>query len=133
MTSTTLAATTTGTTRRTPPTAVVAASLSVLMGLVGGYGALYFTGQEGWTDLGLTFVFTYEFLAAFGLVSALALLRRREWGRWGVAVYGGFMVWFTLIKLATIQETEAVPFGVLGLVVLVLATRPAVRRWTRPE
>jgi hypothetical protein len=128
---TTTALPTTPTAIRPPRGAVVAAALSALMGLVGGYGALYFTGQDGWTDLGLTFAFTYEFLAGFGLVSAVGLLRRAEWGRWGVAVYGGFMLWFTLIKLATIQETEAVPFGVLGLVVLVLATRPAVRSWTR--
>jgi hypothetical protein len=119
------------TTRRTPRSAVTAAALSALMALVGGYGALYFTGRDGWTDLGLTFAFTYEFVAALGLVSAVGLLRRREWGRWGVTAYGAFLVWFTLIKLATIQETEAIPFGVLGLVVLVLVTRPTVRAWTQ--
>jgi hypothetical protein len=107
--------------------ATAAASLAALTALVGGYGAVYFTGVEGWTDIGITFVMAYEFLAALGLVSAVALLRGRPFGRFGVLTYAVWMVAFTCFKLIAFQETEAILFGLVGLAALVLASRPSVR------
>lgn len=128
--------TTTATTTRAPATvaprpaaAVAAAALAILTALVGAYGALYFTGLEGWTDIGITFVMAYEFLAAYGLVSAVALLRGHPYGRFGVLTYGVWMVAFTGFKLIAFQEVEAILFGVVGLVATVLAARPSVRAY----
>ena len=123
------------TTTHTPPTvrsappaaALVASGLALLAALVGGYGSVYFTGQEGWTDLGVVFVTAYLFLSALGVASALALLAGHVAGRYGLLAFGTWMVVFTTLKLVAWQETEAVLFGVVGVVVLVLVTRLSVR------
>lgn len=112
---------------RPPARTTVAALLTLLMSALGAYGAIYFTGLEGWDDLGITYATTYEYIAVTGFVSALALLRGHSLGRVGVAWYAAFQVVFTTCKLATIQEVAAIPFGVAGLVVLGLLLRPFVR------
>ena len=117
-------------TARPPAPALAAGLLTILLGVVGGYGAIYFTGLEGWDDAGITFVTTYEAIAAFAVVSAVALLRGSSHGRVGLVAYGLFMIAFTVMKLVTIQEWEATTFGVLGAVVLVLALRPRTREFT---
>lgn len=116
---------------RPPATAVAASALSILVAIFGGYGAIYFTGLEGFDAAGITFITTYEAIVLFALVSAVALLRGSEHGRLGVVCYGIFNVGFTAMKLITIQETEAIPFGVVGLIVLGLALHPTTRRFTR--
>ena len=129
MTTLTTTDTDTTSTRTRPPGAVIAAvALTVLVTCFGAYGALYFTGLEGWTDLGLTFVVAYEFITLFGLVSAVAFARRSLLGRAGLVTYGVWMSVFTAFKVGYIHETEAIPFGVVGLLILVLAlSRPARR------
>lgn len=111
-----------------PRPALVAAALVALMSTFGAYGAIYFTGLEGWDDTGITFVTTYEFVSLTGLLAAVLLLRGHHLGWAGAAWYGVFQVVFTAMKLLTIQEISAIPFGVAGLVVLALVTRPSVRR-----
>ena len=107
----------------------VAAVLTLLMSAMGAYGAIYFIGLEGWDDLGITFVTAYEFVALTGFVSGAALLRRHHLGLVGVLWFAAFQVAFTACKLITIQEVEAIPFGVAALVVLALATRPSARAY----
>lgn len=115
---------------RTPVPVVAASVLTLLLGLVGGYGAFYFSGLGGGiTAEEATFVVTYESFVALGLVSAVALLRRSPYGRAGTAAYATFMVIFTIFKLVSIQEWEAMPFGVVALVVLVLVTGGPARRY----
>lgn len=125
MTSTTL----TGTARR-PATVVVASALTALLALFGGYGAIYFTGLEGWDAAGITYVTTYEAISIFGLVSAVALLLRNDHARVGVIAYAVFMVGFTIMKVVTIQELEAIPFGVVALGVLAAVLHPRTRAFT---
>ena len=114
---------------RPPAPAVTAAVLSILLALFGGYGAIYFSGLEGWDDTVITFVTTYEAISAFVIVSAVALLRGSSHGRVGLVAYGAFMVIFTVMKLLTIQELEAIPFGVVGLVIVGLALHSKTRRF----
>ncbi|MFF0338897.1 hypothetical protein [Kribbella sp. NPDC004875] len=109
-------------------TAVVTASVLLgLIALVGGYGAIYFTGLEGWDGIAMSFVVAYEFLTLTGLVAVAAFLRGHRLGRPGVVLYATWMIYFTLFKLIAFQEVQAIPFGVLALVALVCATRPAAR------
>ena len=114
---------------RPPAPAITAAALAILVALFGGYGAIYFTGLEGWDAAGITFVTTYEAISIFAVVSAVALLRGSSHGRVGLVAYGVFMVGFTIMKVLTIQEWEAIPFGVVGLVVLGLALHGRTRRF----
>ena len=125
MTSTTL----TSTSRR-PATVVVASALTALLALFGGYGAIYFTGLEGWDAAGITFVTTYEAISIFGLVAAVALLLGNSHGRVGVATYAIFMVGFTVMKVVTIQELQAIPFGVVALGILAAVLHPRTRAYT---
>lgn len=118
-------------TRRLPAPGLAAGILVLLMGAIGGYGAIYFTGLEGWDDFGITYATTYECIAVTALLSGVALLRGYRLGLVGVLWYASFQVVFTLCKLVTIQEVEAIPFGVAALVVLALATRPSVRTHVR--
>lgn len=116
---------------RPPAPALAAASLAALMALVGGYGAIYFSGLEGWEDTTITYVTTYESIVVFALVSAVALLRGSDRGRAGLAAYGLFMIAFTTMKLVSMQEWEAIPFGVVGALVLGLVVHPRTRAFTR--
>jgi hypothetical protein len=119
------------TTRRRPPATVLAASILVgLIAAVGGYGAIYFTGLEGWSGLGLTYVISYEFLTLSGLVAAVAFLRGHRLGRPGVIVYAIWMIYFTIFKVAAFQEWQAIPFGVIATTALLCATRPSARNYT---
>lgn len=105
----------------------VLVALTVLVTLFGGYGAVYFTGLDGFTEIGLTFLVAYEFVTVLGLVSAVALARRRPLGRVGLVVYGVWMTVFTVFKVGYVHETEAIPFGVVGLLILGLALSRRVR------
>ena len=116
--------------RGRPPAPVLTASmLTILLSLFAGYGAIYFTGLEGWDAAGITYVTTYEATVVLALVSAVALLRGSAHGRVGLAAWAAFMVVFTAMKLITIQELSAIPFGVVGLLVGGLALHPATKRW----
>jgi hypothetical protein len=120
----------TTTTRRRPPATVIAASILLgLIAAVGAYGAIYFTGLEGWSGLGLSFVVSYEFLAVGGLIAIIAFLRGHRLGRPGVTVYAIWMIYFTLFKLIAFQELQAIPFGVIATTALVLITRPSSREY----
>ena len=112
---------------RTPRPALVAAALVALMSAFGAYGAIYFTGLEGWDDFGITYVTAYEFISLTGLAAGVSLLRGHRLGWVTATWYAAFQVVFTAMKLLTIQEISAIPFGVAGLVVLGLVTRPSVR------
>jgi hypothetical protein len=117
--------------RRPPAPALVAIGLTTVLALFAGYGAIYFTGLEGWDAGGITFVTTYEAISLFALTSAVALARGSSHGRVGLVAYGIFMLGFTVMKLVTIQEWEAIPFGVVGAVVLGLALHPRTRAFAR--
>ncbi|MGN6577599.1 MAG: hypothetical protein ACTHKG_18150 [Nocardioides sp.] len=112
-----------------PPAAVVTAvALTVLIAAVGGYGAIYFSGLDGWDDFDLTFLVAYDFLALLGLVSAVAFARRSALGHAGLVTYAVWMNVFNAFKVGYIHEAEAIPFSVVGLLILVLAlSRPARR------
>lgn len=114
---------------RPPATVLVAVGLTVLVTLVGGYGAIYFTGLGGFTESGLTFLVAYEFLTALGLVSAVAMARRSALGRAGLVTYGIWVTTFNLFKIGYIHETEALPFAVVGLVVLALGLSRSARAY----
>lgn len=127
---TTTTSTTLTTARRRPGTVVIASALSALLALVGGYGAIYFTGLVGWDAFGITYVTAYDSIALFGLVSAVALFLGNSHGRVGVIAYAIFMVGFTIMKVVTIQEWEAIPFGVVALGVLAAVLHPRTRAYT---
>lgn len=133
MTSTTSTRTTSEptTSGRPPAPALVAVGLTTVLALFAGYGAIYFTGLEGWDAFGVTYVTTYEAIVVFALASAFALARGSSHGRVGLVAYGIFMVGFTVMKVLTIQEWEAIPFGVVGAVILGLALHPRTRAFAR--
>ena len=114
---------------RAPRPALTAALLALLMSGMGAYGAIYFTGLEGWEDMGLTFLVTYEFVSLTGLASAVAMIQGFRLGLVGVLWYAAFQLVFTTFKLIAIQEVEAIPFGVVAAAVALLATRPSVRAY----
>lgn len=116
---------------RPPATVLVAAVLACLVACVGGYGAAYFGGLGGWDEFGLTFLLAYEFLAALGVISAVALVRRSVIGWAGLVTYAVWMTLFTGFKVGYVRETQAIPFGVVALVVLALTLRPSARRYAR--
>lgn len=117
--------------RRPPAPALVAIALSTVLALFAGYGAIYFTGLEGWDAAGITFVTTYEAVSLFALASAFALARGSSHGRVGLGAYGMFMIGFTVMKLVTIQEMSAIPFGIVGAVILGLVMHPRTRAFAR--
>jgi len=123
----TTATTTHSTATRRPASVLVAAILLGLIAAAGGYGAIYFTGLEGWTALGVCFVVAYEFLTLTGLIAVVALLRNHPLGRPGVILYATWLIYFTLFKLIAFQELQAIPFGVIAAVALVCVTRRSAR------
>ncbi len=117
--------------RRPPAPALAAIGLTTVLALFAGYGAIYVTGLEGWDAFGITYVTTYEAIVLFALASAFALARGSSHGRVGLVAYGIFMVGFTVMKVLTIQEWEAIPFGVVGAIILGLALHPRTRAFAR--
>lgn len=119
--------------RRPPATAITAIVLSVVAAVVGGYGAWYFTGLDEWTPISEVFVMTYLAFSLFGLVCAGALLfgsgSLRSAARYGVAAYGVWMICFTAFKLVRFAEYQAIPFGVVGLLIVFLGAAPRTRAW----
>jgi hypothetical protein len=120
---TTMTSTRSITRRRPSATTVTASVLLTLIAVVGGYGAIYFTGLEGWDGIGVSFVVAYEFLTLTGLVAVAAFLRGHRLGRPGVILYASWMIYFTLFKLIAFQELQAIPFGALALIALLCAVR----------
>lgn len=108
-------------------TAMVAAALAFLIAGVGGYGSVYFTGLEGWDAMGATYVAIYLWIAGSGAVAAAGFLYGSWLGHAGMTWFGAWAVVFTLFKIASIQEWEASAFGVVGLILLVLVSRPSAR------
>ncbi|TCC45482.1 hypothetical protein E0H73_44680 [Kribbella pittospori] len=123
----TVTSTRSATTRRPPATVVAASVLLGLIAAIGGYGAIYFTGLEGWNGIGASFVVTYEFLSVGGLIAAIAFLRGHRLGRPAVIAYAIWMIYFTVFKLVAFQELQAIPFGVIATIALICATRPTSR------
>lgn len=63
------------------------------------------------------------------IVAVIAQLRGSAIGQAGVIAWAMFMALFTLVKLVTIQETEAISFGVIALIVVALEFAPPTRRF----
>ncbi len=122
---------TASTTRRPPATVIIATVLTLLLASVGTYGAIYFSGLDGYDPVDATFLSMYGYLSFIGIVSAIAQLRGSTIGQAGTIAWAGFMVTFTVVKLVTIQETEAIGFGVIALVVLCLELTGPTRRFLR--
>lgn len=114
---------------RPPATVIVATVLTVIVAAVGTYGAVFFSGLDGYDSLELTFLAMYGYLSLIGIASAIAQVRRSAVARAGVVAWAVFMVLFAVIKVITIQETEAIPFGVVALVVVALQFTPPTRRF----
>jgi hypothetical protein len=116
---------------RPPATAIVATVLTILLASVGTYGALYFSGLDGYDPVDATFLSMYCYLSAIGIVSVIVQLRGSAIGRAGVIAWAIFMALFTLVKLITIGETEAISFGVIALIVVALEFSRPTRRFIR--
>jgi hypothetical protein len=117
--------------RRPPATAIVATVLTVLLASAGTYGALYFSGLDGYDPVDATFLSMYGYLSAMGIVAVIAQLRGSAIGRAGVIAWGLWMALFAVVKVVTIQETEAISFGVIALIVVTLEFAPPTRRFIR--
>ena len=124
---TTASTTTTTGVRRAPATVLSASILLGLIAAVGGYGAIYFTSLEGWNGIGVSFVVAYEFLSLTGLIAVVAFLRNHPLGRPGVVLYATWMIYFTAFKLIAFQELQAIPFGLIAGLALILVTRRSAR------
>ena len=118
-------------TRRPPATAIVASVLTILLASVGSYGAIYFSGLDGYGPVDATFLSMYCYLSLIGIVSVIAQWRGSALGQAGMIIWAIFMALFTLVKLVTIQETEAISFGVVALIVVALELAPPTRRFIR--
>ena len=124
----------TGTTHNRPITATVALVLTSLLALVTSGGAIYFSLL--WSQAPPLNVWTVLFAVAFvavaiaGIMAAMALARGSERGRRGVVAYAAFGILFTLAKLVWWQETEAIVFGVLDVVLLLLVSSRRLRAST---
>jgi hypothetical protein len=117
-----------------PLTATVALGLTPLIAVVTSGGAVYFSLL--WSEAPAVTVWTVLFAVAFvaiavaGIIAAIALSRGSERGRRGVIAYAAFGILFTLAKLVWWQETEAIVFGALDVVLLLLVSARRVRDWT---
>ena len=116
---------------RPSATAIVATVLTILLASVGTYGALYFSGLDGYDPVDATFLSMYGYLSAMGIVSVIAQLRGSAIGRAGVIAWAIFMALFTLVKVVTVQETEAISFGVIALIIVGLEFAPRTRQFIR--
>jgi predicted CDP-diglyceride synthetase/phosphatidate cytidylyltransferase len=117
--------------RRPPATVNVASVLTILLASVGSYGAIYFSGLDGYGPVDATFLSMYCYLSLLGIASVIAQWRGSALGQAGTIVWALFMALFTLVKLVTIQETEAISFGVVALIVVALELAPPTRRFIR--
>jgi cation transport ATPase len=125
---------------RAPLTVWAAAVLTFAIALVTSYGAVYFS--LFWEQAPPRSLGTWSFAAAFvaiavlGAASAVALLRGSDTARKVLIGYAVFGVLFTAAKLIWWQETEALVFGGLDVVLILLATarstRAHVGRGARP-
>jgi Kef-type K+ transport system membrane component KefB len=107
----------------------VASVLTILLASLGTYGAIFFSGVDGYDPVDATFLSMYGYLSAVGIVSAVLQLRGRSIGQAGVILWATFMALFTLVKLVTIQETEAISFGVVALLIVALELVPPTQRF----
>ena len=117
-----------------PVGATVALGLTPLIAMVTSGGAVYFSLL--WSEAPEVTVWTVLFAVGFvaiaiaGIIAAIALSRGSERGRRGVIAYAAFGILFTLAKLVWWQETEAIVFGALDVVLLLLVSARRVRDWT---
>jgi hypothetical protein len=126
-----ISADTRATSVRPPATVIIATALTILLASVGTYGAVFFSGLDGYDPVDATFLTMYGYLSLIGVVAVIAQLKGSATGRAGVIAWGIFMALFTLVKLVTIQETEAISFGVVALIVVGLELAPPTRRFIR--
>jgi hypothetical protein len=118
-----------------PMAATVALVVTSLIAVATSGGAVYFSLL--WAQAPAVTVWTVLFAIAFvaiaigGVLAATALARGSERGRRGVIAYAAFGILFTLAKLVWWQETEAIVFGALDVVLLLLVSGRRVRDWTR--
>jgi hypothetical protein len=122
---------TVGAATRRPATTIIATVLTILLASVGSYGAIYFSGLDGYGPVDATFLSMYLYLSIIGIVSVIAQWRGSALGQAGTIIWAIFMALFTLVKLVTIQETEAISFGVIALIVVALELAPPTRRFIR--
>ncbi|CAN5877330.1 hypothetical protein BH24ACT8_BH24ACT8_10630 [soil metagenome] len=113
--------------RRMHPSVIVAATLTALAAAFGGYGSIYFSGLDGYTESDLTFLVAYLFMAVLGIVAAIAWLSRHPLGRPGVVLFAVWLTVFNVFKVGYVRETEAVIFLVVGLLILGLALAAPAR------
>jgi len=117
-----------------PAAATAALVLTPLIAAVTSGGAVYFSLL--WSQAPPVTVWTVLFAVAFvaiaiaGIIAAIALARGSERGRRGVIAYATFGILFTLAKLVWWQETEAIVFGALDVVLMLLVSTRRVRAWT---
>ncbi|WP_193509720.1 hypothetical protein [Cryobacterium sp. BB736] len=119
------------TSARPPVTVIIATVLTILLASVGTYGVVFFSGLDGYDPVDATFLSMYGYLSLIGVAAVLAQLRGSATGRAGVIAWAIFMALFTVVKLVTIQETEAISFGVVALIVVGLELAPPTRRFIR--
>ena len=117
-----------------PVGATVALGLTTLVAVVTSGGAVYFSLL--WSEAPEVTVWTVLFAVAFvaiaiaGIIAAITLSRGSERGRRGVIAYAAFGILFTLAKLVWWQETDAIVFGALDVILLLLVSGRRVRDWT---
>lgn len=120
--------------RTRPASAVAALALTLAIAGVTTGGAIYFSlfwaeapDPSVWTVL---FAVGFAAVSVLAVVAAVALARGSERGRRGVIAYATFGILFTLAKLIWWQETEAIVFGALDIVLLLLVSGRPMREWT---
>lgn len=126
---------------RTPFTVWAAAALTVAIALVTSYGAAYFSlfWEQAPPRSPATWSFAVAFvaIAAVGVAAAVAVVRGSNTARKVLVGYAVFGILFTAAKLIWWQETEALVFGALDVVLIALAmarpTRNHVAEAARPS
>jgi hypothetical protein len=117
---------------RPPVTALAAGALVALLAVATAYGSFWFSfvdGSPGIRPGYVVFVALYWAVDAVALAAAAGLLRRRPAARRVLAGYAVAGMVFTAVKIIAFRETEAVVFGVVGLLLLALLQAPATRRY----
>ncbi len=118
--------------RRPPLTALAACALVGLLAAATAYGSFWFSfvdGSPGIRPGYVVFVALYWAADVVALAAAAGLLRRRPAARRVLVGYAVAGMLFTAVKIVAYHETEAVVFGVVGLLLLALLQAPATRRY----
>ncbi len=119
--------------RQRPPLTVLAAgALVALLAAATAYGSFWFSfvdGAPGVRPGYVVFVALFWAVDAVALAATAGLLRRRPAARRVLTGYAVAGMLFTAVKIVAYHETEAVVFGVVGLLLLALLQAPATRRY----